>query len=127
MAGLVIKEEVGFEFAQKLSLGQAAEKHGFVHVDVPIHQGAYGPLMGRCAACRNECSAYAHAGAARRARHLQPVQRGKQWFEGAIGQGLRSLGEDSQGKLSDDGSILAVRSGSGIVLSKGNIGRWIRR
>jgi len=83
MAGLVVKEEIGLELAQELALREAAEEHGFIDTNVPVHQGADRALMRRRAAGGDQCSANAHL-----ALHilLQPVQRGQQWFERAIGQ-----------------------------------------
>src|SRR5687768_12620960 len=88
MAGLVVKEEVGFELAQKLALRQTTEEHGFVDLDVPVHEGADGPLMRRCTARRDQRRAYAHAGSA---NLLQAVQGFKQGLEGAGQQRLCGL------------------------------------
>lgn len=85
MAGLVVKEEVGLEFTQKLPLGQAAEEHGLIHIDLPVHQRVQGAFMGRGAAGGDQCRAYVHAG---HIDLLQPVQGCQQGFERAFGQGL---------------------------------------
>ena len=71
MAGLVVKEEVGLELAQEFAFGQPTQEHGFVHIDVPVHQRADGALVGRCAAGGDQCGADAHG---RRATLLQAVQ-----------------------------------------------------
>jgi hypothetical protein len=47
VAGLVVEEKVGLELAQELALGQAAEEHRLVDLDVPVHQGADGALVRR--------------------------------------------------------------------------------
>jgi hypothetical protein len=66
VAGLVVEEEVGLELAQELALGQAAEEHGLVDLDVPVHQGADGALVRRRAAGRDQRRAHAHGGRASR-------------------------------------------------------------
>jgi 5'-nucleotidase len=50
MAGLVIKEKIGLKLAQKFTLGQPAQKHGFVDLDIPVHQRSDGAFMRRRAA-----------------------------------------------------------------------------
>ena len=50
MAGLAVEEEVGFEFAQKLALGQTAQEHGFVDLDIAALLLQSTPVIadGRC-------------------------------------------------------------------------------
>jgi len=70
VAGLVIEEKVWLEFAQELALGQAAQEHGLVDFDLPVHQGADGALVGRRAARGDQRGADAHGGGGgRRAGH----------------------------------------------------------
>jgi len=88
VAGLVVKEKVGLELAQEPDLGQAAEEHGFVHLDVPVHQGADRALVGWCAARGDQRGAHMHL---QRALGLQAVRRFKQRLEGATGQRQGSL------------------------------------
>ena len=72
VTGLVVKEKVGFELAQKFALGKPAQKHGFIDFNVPVHQGTYGPLMRWRAARCDQRGAYSHV----RCTHLlQAVQR----------------------------------------------------
>ena len=92
MAGLVVKKEVGLKLAQELALGQAAQKHGLVHSNVPVHQRADGALVRRGAARRHQRSADAHAAALAAGGLLQAVQRGQQGLEGAVGQRLAGFG-----------------------------------
>ena len=54
VAGLVVEEEVGLELAQEFALGQAAEEHGFVDADVPLHQRADRALVRGRAACGDQ-------------------------------------------------------------------------
>ena len=85
MAGLVVKEKVRLELTQKSAFVQAAQKHGLVDLDIPVHQRADGALVGRGAARRHQRRAYAHG----RARCLlQLVQGHQKGFEGAVGQRL---------------------------------------
>ena len=88
VTGLVVKEKVRLELAQKLTLGQAAQKHGFVHLDVPVHQCADGAFVRRGAAGCDECGANPHGG---RALLLQAVQGGQQGLERSSQQGLPGL------------------------------------
>src|SRR5260221_396120 len=53
MAGLVVEEEVGLELAQEGTLGQTAQEHGLVDVDVPIHQRSEERRVGK--ECRSRC------------------------------------------------------------------------
>ncbi|MNW23204.1 hypothetical protein D3C71_2251720 [compost metagenome] len=53
VAGLVVKEEVGFKFAQKGAFLQPAQKHGFIHADAPVQQRAHRAFVGGCAAGRD--------------------------------------------------------------------------
>ena len=87
VAGLVVEEEVGLELAQELALGQAAEEHRLVDLDVPLHQRADRPLVRRRAARGDERGADAHAV---RRLVLQPLQREQQRLERAGGE--RRLG-----------------------------------
>ena len=84
VAGLVVKKEVGLKLAQKRALVQPAQKHGLVHLDVPVHQGANGALMRRGAARGDQRGAHAHL---RLRGLLQSVQRHQQGLERAVGQG----------------------------------------
>ena len=88
MPGLVVKEEVGLELAQELAFGQAPQEHGFVDLDVPVHERADCALVRRGAACRHQRRADAHA---RRTLLLQALQRLQQGFERPGQQGLGSL------------------------------------
>ena len=88
MTGLVVKEKIGLELAQELPLGQAAQEHGFIDLDVPVHQGADGALVRRRAARCDQRGADAHGG---RAGLLQALQGKQQGLERAIGQRLRRL------------------------------------
>ena len=85
MAGLVVEEEVGFELAQKPALGQSAEEHGLIDIDLPVHQRIERAFMGRGAARRDQGRAHAHAG---HIGLLQSVQGGQQGLERAFGQRL---------------------------------------
>ena len=89
MPRLVVKKEVWLKLAQELSLGQPAQKHGLVDLDVPVHQGADGALMGRGAACCDQRGANAHG---RGALDLQALQRGQQGLERPGQQRLLRLG-----------------------------------
>jgi hypothetical protein len=85
VAGLIVKEKVGFKLAQELAFFKAAQKHGFVHFNVPVHQRANGTLVRRCAACRHQCGADAHVRCARLLQHLQGCEQGleracRQWL-----------------------------------------------
>ena len=60
VAGLVVEEEVGLELAQELALGQAAEEHRLVDLDVPVHQRADRALVRRRAARGDQRGADAH-------------------------------------------------------------------
>src|SRR5947208_16772230 len=87
---LVVEEEVRLELAQELALGQAAEEHRLVDLDVPVHQGADRALVRRCAARGDERGADAHL---LRARLLQAVQRLEQRLEAArSGRPCRRIG-----------------------------------
>ncbi|MPM41193.1 hypothetical protein SDC9_87843 [bioreactor metagenome] len=90
VAGLVVEEEVGFELAQERAFFQAAEEHGFIDGDIPLHQRAYGALVRGGAAGGDQGGANAHAFGA---SLLQPVQCRQQGLEGAVGQGQGGLVE----------------------------------
>ena len=79
MAGLVVKEKIRFEFTQKFALGQAAEEHRFINLDIPVHQRADGAFVRRGAARRHQRGANAYL---RRAVLLQAMQRFEQGHEG---------------------------------------------
>lgn len=85
---LVVKEKVGLELAQKLALGQATQKHGLVHLDVPVHEGANGTFVRRCTARRDQRRPNAHVAGA---RVLELVQRLEQGLERAARQRQRRL------------------------------------
>jgi hypothetical protein len=57
MAGLVVEEKVGLKFAQESALGQAAQKHRLINLDMPLHQGANSPFMCRYTAGGDQCGA----------------------------------------------------------------------
>ena len=88
MTCLVVKEKIRLELTQKFALGQAAQEHGFVDLDVPIHQRAYGPLMRRGAARGDERGANAHAAAG---LALQALQGQQQRLERPCCQGVVGL------------------------------------
>ena len=88
MARLVVKKEIGLELAQELALGHAAQKHGFIHCDLPAHQRLDGPLVCGRAARRDQCGADAHG---RRAALLQAVQGRQKGLERPGGQGQQGL------------------------------------
>jgi hypothetical protein len=90
VAGLVVEEEVGLELAQELALGQAAEEHGLVDLDVPVHQGADGALVRRGAARGDQRGAHAHAGAPGRSR-CRRCSASSSGLKGPAGQRLRGL------------------------------------
>ena len=86
---LIVKEKVGFKLFEKLPLGQAAQEHGLVHLNVPLHQGANGALVsGRTARC-DQSSSDANRWCA---LLLKPVKGGQQRLERPSQQGLRGLG-----------------------------------
>ena len=89
VAGLVIKEKVGFKLTQELTFLQAAQEHGFVHLNVPVHQCANGALVRWRTTGGDKCGANAHVGCA---RLLQLVQGSEQGFERAGRQRLCRFG-----------------------------------
>ncbi len=89
MAGLVVEEEVGFELAQELALGQSAQEHRLVDLDVPVHQRADRAFVGRRTARGDERGADPHAVAR---LVLQPLQRFEQRLERAGGERCFGLG-----------------------------------
>ena len=54
MPALIIKKDVGLELAQEGTLVQATQEHRLIHFDLPLHQGADGPLMRWRTACCNQ-------------------------------------------------------------------------
>src|SRR5213082_3554719 len=90
MPGLVVEEEVGFEFAQELALRESAEEHRLVDADVPRHQRADRALVRRRAARRDERRAHPHR---RRPRLLQPMQRREEGLERTFAQWLQRVTE----------------------------------
>ena len=62
MPGLVVEEEVGFEFTQEAALLQAAEEHRLVNFHLPCHQGADRAFVGEGAARRDQRGADRHGG-----------------------------------------------------------------
>ena len=88
MAGLVVKEKIGLKLTQKFAFGQAAQKHGLVHLNVPVHERAYGALVRGGTACGNQRGANAHSGGA---FLLQAVQGGQQGLKRSGRQGLQRL------------------------------------
>ena len=58
MLGLIVEEEVGFEFAKEGGLFLAVEERGFAGFsfpfDLPSHQGADGAFMRGGAACGDQ-------------------------------------------------------------------------
>ena len=88
MARLVVKKEIGLELAQELALGHAAQKHGFIHRDLPAHQRLDGPLVRGRTARRDQCGADAHG---RRAALLQAVQGRQKGLEWPGRQGQQGL------------------------------------
>ena len=89
VAGLVIEEEIGLEFAQELALGKAPEEQRFVDRQVPFHERADGPLMRGGAACGDQGGADARG---RTFQTLQAVQGLQQRLEGTIAQRIGRLG-----------------------------------
>ena len=70
VSGLVIKKEVRFKFPQKLAFGQAAQKHGLINLNVPVHQGANSTLVSGGTAGGDQRRTNTHGGSA---RLLQPL------------------------------------------------------
>ncbi len=54
VAGLVVKEEIGFELAQKGTFFEPSEEHGFVNGQVPFHKRVNRTLMRWCTARGDE-------------------------------------------------------------------------
>ena len=54
---LIIKEDIGAEGSQEISLGEPAQEQAFVQANIPFPQCAYHPLMGRSTAGSDQCRA----------------------------------------------------------------------
>ena len=76
VAGLVVKEKIGLKLAQKFALGQAAKVHGFVNLDVPVHELANGASVGWGAAGGFQGRANSHGAGAFRLLAVQRFERG---------------------------------------------------
>jgi hypoxanthine phosphoribosyltransferase len=88
VAGLVVEEKIGLELAQEIPLGQTAEEHRLVNLDVPVHQSANRALMRRRAARRDQRGADAHR---RGTLLLQTMQSRQKRLEWPLGQRLRRI------------------------------------
>ena len=113
MAGLVVEEEVGLEFAQELALGQTTQEQRFVHLDAPIHQRANGAFMRWCAAGRDQSGADAQGGCA---FLLQSVQSGYARVPASLDDSARMLGVSGWGLLRRVYAPLLKRSTAAALL-----------
>ena len=51
---LIVKEKVGLKLFKKFTFRQAAQEHGLVHLNVPLHQGANGAFVSGRTARRDQ-------------------------------------------------------------------------
>ncbi len=61
MPGLIVKEEIRFEFLEKIALVETAKEHGLINLDVPVNQGTNRPFMSRSRTCCHQGRPNAHA------------------------------------------------------------------
>ena len=86
MAGLVIEKQVGLELLEEGALGQPTQEEGFIDVDLPLHQGTDGPLVGWGAAGGDQGGADAPFGLWQLLQTMQGLQKR---LERPVWQGLR--------------------------------------